>query len=167
MKFHGFQDTDLIPELPEWKKLNGEAFSISDWAFHFVTCKQFIAHASLFYPEFAESHGGVFFKSNLEHLQKTEPHTLENLAKNLTSFVDFQMLVNHRHIIEDLFASAQDAGNATLVQVKFIGKILLDIWGMTLKNQFPHLTVQLELEENEGFDYIITFWAEPKTALST
>lgn len=78
MEFHGFQDINLIPELTEWKKLNGEYFSISDWAFHCITCKMFIAQASIFYPEFVESFGGVFFKSNFEPLQKTEPNTIPN-----------------------------------------------------------------------------------------
>ena len=158
MNYKGYEDTELIPELIEYKKLNSEDFSIDRWLSCNMTTELLIGYSDLFYPDFEEYLGGVFF-ANIEGIK--ESLNSANL-KDRQEFLGLQKLYNHIHIL-DLFVGSDSHDSITDVQVEFIAKTLCNIWGMKLKHDFPHLDIHIEMYglESECLDEVeITFWAE-------
>lgn len=160
MQYHGYEDTDLIPEISEYKRLNGENFCIERWLSCNTTAELMIGYTTLFYPEFEEYLGGVFF-TGIETIKKRY-NPVSGVDND--KLIGLQKFYNHRHIL-DYFAGSDSHATITPIQVEFIGKMLCKIWGMKLKQDFPHLNTHVELFglESEYLDEVeITFWSEPK-----
>lgn len=160
MNYKGYEDTDLIPELKEYKKLNGEDFGIDRWLSCNTTTELFIGFSDLFYPEFEEYLGGVFFAGIEEVKKRFNP--IRGFNRN--EFEKMQRLYNHQHIL-DFFIGSDSHSTISPIQVEFIGKTLCNVWAMKLKQDFPHLDTRVELYDldSEYLDDVqITFWAEPK-----
>lgn len=162
MDFYGYKDTDLIPELSEWQRLNGENFSIAEWMQCNVTTQHCIALASLFSPSFAEYQGGIFYENAIAQVK-------DNLARrgeSQQSILQLQRIYNHEHLI-DLFA---DKETVTKQHLECVGKILVDLWTTILQAKFPHLDVRCELtglDSDDLSDMIVTFWAESKNTMES
>ena len=56
----------LIPELADWRKLNGDQFSIEDWVVCEGDIKFAIGYSILFWPEFIEYDDCVILKSHFD-----------------------------------------------------------------------------------------------------
>ena len=158
MNYKGYEDTDLIPELIEYKKFNSEDFSIDRWLSCNMTTELLIGFSDLLFPDFEEYLGGVFY-AGVEEVKKSF-NPIRGFDRK--EFESLQRLYNHIHIL-DLFISSDSHSSITPVQVEFIGKMLCNVWGMKLKHDFPHLNIHIELYglESEYLDEVeITFWAE-------
>lgn len=162
MNYKGYKDTDLIPEISEYKNLNGEDFCIERWLSCNTTAELLIGYTTLFYPEFEEYLGGVFFAGIDEVKKRFNPKG----DFDRQSFENIQRLYNHRHIL-DLFAGSDSHATITPIQVEFIARMLCEIWAMKLKHDFPHLDTHVQVYDlgSEYLDEVqITFWAEPKAS---
>ena len=86
------KDTDLVPELMEWKECNDDSFSIEDWIAFQATPELMIGFASILWPEFIEINGGVFLKDG--YSEDSFNNWLNHSKGNLRSV---QSVMNHRH----------------------------------------------------------------------
>ena len=159
MKYKGFEDTELITDLQEWKDLNGKDFEIEDWLGFHGSPELTVAYSSVYCPDFEETLGGIFEKNCYRSDNLTD-----YVDKNFHGdFVSYQSFANCRDIIYLLRQTCEVSANAT--QVEFLGNLLERIWGYQLKAEFPHLNTVVKycgLDVNSLEAANITFWAEPK-----
>ena len=159
MEYKGYEDKDLITELPEWKKLNGKDFSIEDWLGFHGSPELTIAYSSVYCPDFEEALGGIFEKDCYR-----PDNLIDYVDKNFDGdCVSYQSFANCRDIIYLLRQTCKISANAT--QVEFLGNLLERIWGYQLKAEFPHLNTAVKycgLDVNSLEEANITFWVEPK-----
>lgn len=153
MQYYGYKDTDLIPELKEWKKLNSDDFSLEAWSNAHSTVESFIALSSIMQPEFVEYQNGIFWKSSFEQAKQL---VNENQKSSLYSFIDLQRLLNNRTVLNFIW---QGEESVTDTQFDCVCKILVKSWTIKLKHDFPHLKTNVKLIDDDG-DALITAWAE-------
>lgn len=150
------KDTDLVPELMEWKKCNDDSFSIEDWIAFQATPELMIGFASILWPEFIEINGGVFLKDG--YSEDSFNNWFNHSEGNLISV---QSVMNHCHV-RDIFQNEKNT-KPSIVQVEYLGKLLVDIWGTKLRRDFPHLNVEIELCDFDGEDEVspsVSFWVQ-------
>lgn len=159
MQYHGYEDTDLIPELKEWKQLNGETFDIPDWMNVHVSPELTIGYSAIFCPEFEEVLGCIFPKN----LNKGS-EIINTIEKHYEGDnVWYQCIENYRYIVDFLYFTIDEPSCPK--QVEFLGKLLEKLWGYQLNAEFPHLKTTVKyygLDINSIEEANITFWAEPK-----
>lgn len=157
MDYYGYKDTDLIPELVDWKKLNGEKFSVEDWGDFHLTPELIIGFTDFFFPKFATFQNGVFFERSISNLQKQQA---EGQWKDL-DIIGLQYVYNHQHILDNFMGESYD--KVTRQQLECVGKILVDVWGLKLRSDFPNLDIHIELQgldSEDDLDIMVVFWAE-------
>jgi len=142
--------TKLVPELADWN--NGNGISIDDW----LSCKGdfqlAIAFSRLFWPDFVEHDGCVFFDGfSLESYRGFMEHCKGDRAS-------VEGVMNHRHLL-DSFAPASDS--ATADQLLYLGGVLRDAWQTKLSRDFPSRRFEVTFDHGSPDDlleYIVTFW---------
>lgn len=153
MQYYGYKDTDLIPELKAWKKLNGDDFSLEAWSNAYSTVESFIALASILQPEFVEYQNGVFWKNSFAKIKKS---ISENEKNQIYSFIELQQLLNNKNVLNFIWQSEE---SVTDTQFDCVCKILVKSWTIKLKHDFPHLKTNVKLIDDDG-NTLITAWAE-------
>lgn len=152
-------DEKLIPELTEWRKNNGNEFSIEDWIICEGNVKFLIAYSLLLWPEFIEHDDCVILKNrfdveNFENWKNTE---------YVKSYGQIESVLNHIHIL-DLFGTDEKRDEVNYKQIVFLGNKLCEIYSAKLKIDFPEKTFIFEFNGNEKFEvkdeYEITFYQE-------
>ena len=159
MKYKGYEDTNLIPDLQGWKDLNGEDYGIEDWIGMHIQSNLTIGYSAIFCPEFEEVLGCIFLKNMYK--DKEIVHMMDKYYEG--DSVWYQSIENYRYIVDFLYFTVDEPTNPA--QVEFIGKLLEKIWGYQLKAEFPHLDTVVKyygLDINSLDEANITFWAEPK-----
>lgn len=161
MEYYGYKDIDLIPELLDWKKLNGDSFSVEEWGDAHLTPELIIGFSHIYFPKFAKFENGVFFANSIPNLKKQRE---SGEWKNLDT-IELQYLFNHQHVL-DYFVGmmGESYDKISRKQLECVGKILVDIWGMKLRSDFPDLNLHIELQglDSEGYleDIVVVFWAK-------
>jgi hypothetical protein len=149
----------LIPELTEWRKFNGEDFSIEDWIISEGNIKFAIAYSILFFPEFIEYDGCVIQKKgfdiqNFENWKNTE---------YINNYSQIESVLNHIHIL-DLFGTDEKRDEINYDQIVFLGNQICEIYSAKLKFDFPEKTFVFKFNGNEKFEatdeYELTFYQE-------
>lgn len=105
-------------------------------------------YASLFYPRFIEVEGVVVFADSYD------PENWRHWRER-GSPVEAAAMVNHRHVVEDLFGAR--AGSDVPEYVDEIGELLAFFWKRAVDHQFPDAAVHVEYA-----DGIVHMWQEPK-----
>lgn len=147
-------EESLIPEIQDWKNVNGEDFTMDDWITNEGTMSLAIGYSHVFWPDFVEHQGCIFFKNHFG---------LDNFNEwtraGLRNFAEIERVINHIHIL-DLFTS-ENQKTITQVQVLYLGRLLKDIYHTKLKALFPEKTFEMYFNDNEIFedllDYQLTF----------
>jgi hypothetical protein len=152
-------DEILIPDLIEWRKLNGKDFTIDDWIANEGNIKFTIAYSLLFWPEFIEYDECVILKNrfdsnNFENWKNTQ--YIENYAQ-------IESVLNHIHIL-DLYGNEEIKDEINYEQIVFLGNKLCEIYSAKLKLDFPEKNFVFNFNCNEvleAFDeYEITFYQQ-------
>ena len=152
-------DEKLIPELSDWRKHNGNEFSIEDWIVSEGNIKFAIAYTKLFWPEFTLYDDCVILKNrfsltNFENWKNTE---------YIKSYSQIESVLNHIHIL-DLFGTDEKRDEVNYEQILFLGNKLCDIYSTKLKVEFPEKRFKFEFNGNEQFketdEYEFTFYQE-------
>ncbi len=151
------KDEKLIPDLKEWRRLNGEDFSIDSWTSFEGNIKLAIGYSLMFWPDFMEHNGCVFTKDGF---------SISNFndwtgATYIKKFAQIERVLNHIHIM-DLF-SGDERNKINFDQIKYLGEKLCKIYAVKLKSDFPNrefiftfnINEELELDE-----YELTFYQE-------
>jgi hypothetical protein len=152
------QEEKLIPDLKEWRILNGEDFSISAWTSNEGNIKLAIGYSFIFWPDFIEHNDCVFIKegfavANFENWVRTE---------YIKQFAQIEKVINHFHII-DLFSSEESRNQISFAQIKYLGEKLCSIYAVKLKSDFPNRQFKVLFNGNEKLEldeYELTFYQE-------
>lgn len=160
------EDEKLIPELTEWRKFNGDEFSIEDWIASEGNIKYTIVYSLIFWPEFIEYDDCVILKNrfdsqNFENWKNTE---------YIKSYSQIESVLNHIHIL-DLYGTDEKRDEINYDQIVFLGNKLCEIYSAKLKIDFPEKKFVFEFNGNEkleAFDeYEITFYQEKNLSRKT
>ncbi len=135
-------DEKLIPELSEWRKLNGSDFSIEDWIISEGNINFSIGYSLLFWPEFIE----------FENWRRSE---------NIKNYAQIESVLNHIHII-DLFGTDEKKDEVNYEQIMFLGNKICEMYRAKLQFEYPEKEFIFEFN---GFvrhlpldEYEITFY---------
>jgi hypothetical protein len=138
----------LIPELPAWN--NGAGISAEDWIGCVGTYELAVGYSLVFWPRFVRVDGLVL----------REGFSPDALASCRTPGADpagVEALMNHLHLA-DLHCSG---AKPTEAQLRYLGRLLKEIYEVKLARDFPDLAFTVEFNDEPGLDlidYQLTFW---------
>ena len=140
----------LVPETQEWN--DGRGIDLLSWIGCIGNLGQAIAYGELFWPEFVEFDGGVFFSG----FSKESYHGF--MAQTDSDRRAVETVMNHRHIL-DLFPGQQ----VRRPQVVYFGRLLREMWAAKLQRDFPGRSIVVSFPEvgvEHLSDYEITIYQE-------
>jgi hypothetical protein len=138
---------DLIAETRDWN--SGSGISIADWIGCIGSVEHAIGYGELFWPEFAELDGCVFFAG----VNEAGYHEFMKQTNGDKRAVE--TVLNHRHIL-DLFSGSQ----ATREQVTYLGRLLREVSAAKLARDFPDRRFVVSFPEEECdslLDFVVSF----------
>jgi hypothetical protein len=141
---------DLIPETQEWN--DGRGIDLDDWIGCVGNYEHAIAYGELFWPDFAEHDGCVFFSGFSEENYRG---FMQQTSGNRQAV---EAVMNHRHIL-DLLSNPEL--KPTQAQVVYLGRLLKEMWTAKLQRDFPcrQFVVSFSEESSEDLmDYEVTFF---------
>ena len=127
----------------EWRKLNGQDFSLLDYIGSAFTAETAIAFTALFLPEFVEHEGGIFFKDVFTPEGFAQWH--ERLGGDIRQS---EKVMSHRHIT-DLFPEGLDS--VGMENLMHLAESLKQSWEARLKMLYPSREFEwfINWDENE------------------
>ena len=143
---------DLIPETRAWN--DGRGIDLDAWIGCVGSFEHAIAYGELFWPDFTEHDGCVFFAGFSE---ESYQGFMEQTSGNRQAV---EAVMNHRHIL-DLFRRPEL--EPTRAQVVYLGRLLKEMWAAKLQRDFPgkRFVVSFSEEDLEDLlDYQVTFFQE-------
>lgn len=150
-------DEKLIPDLADWRKLNGKDFSIEDWLVGEGNVKFAIGYSILFWPEFIEYDDCIIFKN---HFDKNNFENWKN-TDYIKNYAQIESVLNHIHIL-DLFGTDEKKDEVNYEQILFLGNKLCEIYSSKLKIEFPNKEFIFDFNGNENLtaydEYEVTFY---------
>ncbi len=141
---------DLVPETRNWN--GGSGIGIEAWIGCIGSIEHAIGYGELFWPEFVELDGCVFFAG------VTETGYRGFMQQTSGDKRAVEAVLNHRHIL-DLFSGSQSSRE----QVVYLGRLLREVWATKLARDFPdrRFVVSFPEEPSEDLlDYEVTFFQE-------
>lgn len=144
--------SDLIPETRDWN--DGKGIDAAAWLSCVGSFVHAIAYGELFWPDFVEHDGCVFFAGFSE---ASYCGFMEQAKGNKKAV---EAVMNHRHVL-DLFPS--DYANVTKDQMVYLGRLLREIWETKLRRDFPQKTFVVSFAEEPAedlLDYEVTFYQD-------
>jgi hypothetical protein len=96
-------NADQLSDFQQWKKANGDDFSLWDYLFGSANIEIAIAFTKLFWPDFVEHEGGIFL-SEAFNSQIYEQWKIE-LGNDVAAI---EQVMNHQHI-DDILPGAENA----------------------------------------------------------
>jgi hypothetical protein len=146
---------NLVPETREWNDGNG--ISLKAWIACVGSIEHAIAYGELFWPEFVEFDGCVFFGGySAESYRESYQGFMEQTCSNKQAV---EKVMNHRHIL-DLFCCPREP---TREQVVYLGRLLKEMWSAKLQRDFPNKRFVVSFSEERSddlLDYEVTFFQE-------
>jgi hypothetical protein len=143
---------DLVPETQDWNGGNG--IDLLSWVRCVGSIEHAIAYGELFWPDFAEHDGCVFFAGFSE---ESYVGFMQQTGGNRKAV---EAVMNHRHIL-DLFCRPEL--QPTLEQVVYFGRLLKEMWAAKLQRDFPDKRFVVSFPEDPSedlLDYEVTFFQE-------
>jgi hypothetical protein len=144
----------LIPSIPEWKKVNGDDFSIIDWITAEGNAELAVGYLKLFFPDYIEYKGGIFLST---HFSEDSYNKWEGATE---SKKDLESSMNHVHIL-DFFGTNEAKDKVTREQLSFIGNQLKQIWELKLHRDFPSKVFKVDFyipSDGDLIEYQLTFY---------
>lgn len=144
-------NTEQLLNFQQWKQANGNDFSIFDYLFGVANVEVAIAFSKLFWPDFVEYKGGIFWTEafNIEIYQQWK----EKLGNDINAI---ERMMNHHHI-DDLLPGAEKVGIDNLY---YLGNTIAQMWSSRLKLVYPDRTFQVDCDRDE-YTVVITFHQIP------
>ncbi|MCC3518720.1 hypothetical protein [Microcoleus sp. PH2017_18_LLB_O_A] len=121
-------NADKLIDFQQWKKANGDDFSLWDYLFGSANIEIAIAFTKLFWPDFVEHEGGIFL-SEAFNSQIYEQWKIE-LGNDVAAI---EQVMNHQHV-DDILPGAQNASSDNLL---YLGQALAQMWESRLKSLYP------------------------------
>ena len=146
---------DLVLETREWN--GGAGMSVADWIGCVGGFEHAIGYGELFWPDFVELDGCVFFAGVSEAGYRG---FLDQTGGDKRAV---EAVLNHRHVL-DLFADARP----TREQVVYLGRLLREVWAAKLARDFPGRRFVVAFAEQGCealLDYEVTFYQDDAEAI--
>ncbi|MBD0314129.1 MAG: hypothetical protein ICV86_15100 [Microcoleus sp. T3-bin5] len=145
-----YLNADKLSDFQQWKKANGDDFSLWDYLFGAANIEIAIAFTKLFWPDFVEHEGGIFlseaFNSEIYEQWKIE------LGNDIAAI---EQVMNHQHV-DDILPGAQNASTDNLL---YLGQALAQMWESRLKSLYPQRRFQVKCS-GEEHTVVVTFFQE-------
>jgi hypothetical protein len=138
----------LVPETRDWN--GGSGISVADWIGCVGSVEHAIGYGELFWPEFAELDGCVFFAG------VTEDGYQGFMQQTGGDKRAVEAVLNHRHVL-DLFPGAASSRE----QVVYLGRLLQEMWAAKLARDFPTRRFVVSFPEDGCaglLDYEVSFY---------
>ena len=116
----------LIPETREWNE--GRGIDLLSWVGCVGSFEHAIAYGELFWPEFVEFDGCIFFAGFSEESYRG---FMAQYGENKQAV---EAVMSHRHILD--FFSQKDP-EPTRPQVGYLARLLKEMWSAKLRRDFP------------------------------
>jgi hypothetical protein len=140
-------NTDRMSEFQQWKKANGDDFSIWDYLSGVANVEMALAFTKLFWPDFIEHDEGIFlaeaFNQDIYEQWKAE------LGNDIAAI---EQVMNHQHI-DDLLPGAESVGIDNLFS---LGQVIQQMWKNRLKSCYPAQDFQVFCNKDE-YTVVVTF----------
>ncbi|MBE9094266.1 hypothetical protein [Tychonema sp. LEGE 07203] len=143
-------NADQLSDFQQWKKANGDDFSLWDYLFGSANIEIAIAFTKLFWPDFVEHEGGIFL-SEAFNSQIYEQWKIE-LGNDVAAI---EQVMNHQHI-DDILPGAQNASSDNLL---YLGQALAQMWESRLKSLYPQRRFQVKCDRDED-TVVVTFFQD-------
>lgn len=143
---------DLVPETRAWN--NGTGIDLESWISSVGSIDHAIAYGELFWPEFKEFDGCIFFADFSQDAYRGF------LVQTKGDKQAVEAVMNHRHIV-DLFCGREP--RPTREQLVYFGRLLKEMWTAKLQRDFPGRRFVVSFTEkpsNDLLDYEISFFQE-------
>ena len=138
----------LIPELPQWN--NGAGIHPQAWIECVGNYELATGYSLIFWPKFVQFSGYVlrdgFSEESLRGFEKATD----------CDRVAVEAVMNHLHIA-DVHCNVEP----TEGQLRYLGRVLKDIYEVKLSRDFPDLRFSVSFNDEPGLDpvdYELTFW---------
>jgi hypothetical protein len=142
----------LIPELPAWN--NGAGIAPADWISCVGNYQLAVGYSLIFWPRFVLFEGYLLY----EGFSEESLRGFEKMTKGNRTAVEAVM--NHIHMV-DIHCNDVDAREE---QLRYLGRVLKDIYTLKLKADFPDLNITVAFNDEAGLDpldYELTFFQSP------
>jgi hypothetical protein len=140
-------NTERMSDFQQWKKANGDDFSIWNYLSGVTTVEMALAFTTLFWPDFVEHDCGIFlaeaFNQELYEQWKAE------LGNDIAAI---ERVMNHQHI-DDLLPGAEGVGIDNLF---YLGQVIQQMWKNRLKSGYPDRSFQVLCNQDE-YTVVVTF----------
>lgn len=140
--------TALIPELPKWNE--GAGIEPQAWIECVGNYELASGYSLIFWPSFVRFENYVLHDGfSVESLRGFEDMTKGNR-------IAIEAVMNHVHIA-DIHCNVE----ATEAQLRYLGRILKDIWDTKLRRDFPDIRFEVSFNDEPDLypvDYELTFW---------
>jgi hypothetical protein len=143
-------NADKLSDFQQWKKANGDDFSLWDYLFGAANIEIAIAFTKLFWPDFVEHEGGIFL-SEAFNSQIYEQWKIE-LGNDVAGI---EQVMNHQHV-DDILPGAQNASTDNLL---YLGQALAQMWESRLKSLYPQRRFQVKCDRDEH-TVVVTFFQD-------
>jgi hypothetical protein len=146
---------ELVPETRDWNE--GRGIELASWISGVGGFEHAIGYGELFWPDFVEHGGGVFFAESFS--EESYGGFMRQTGDNLRAV---ESVMNHRHIL-DLFCDRDAPPSRD--QIIYVGRLLKEIWGAKLQRDFPDRRFAVSFPEEPSDDllsYEITFFQDPE-----
>ncbi len=140
-------NTDEMSDFQQWKKVNGDDFSIWDYLSGVASIEMALAFTKLFWPDFVEHDGGIFLAEafNQEIYEQWKAELGDDIAA-------IERVMNHQHI-NDLLSGAENVGIDNLFA---LGQVIKQMWENRLKSCYPAQDFQVSCNQDE-YTVVVTF----------
>lgn len=143
-------NADQLSDFQQWKKANGDDFSLWDYLFGSANIEIAIAFTKLFWPDFVEHEGGIFLSEAFDS-QIYEQWKIE-LGNDVAAI---EQVMNHQHV-DDILPGAQNASSDNLL---YLGQALAQMWESRLKSLYPQRRFQVKCDRDED-TVVVTFFQD-------
>ncbi len=140
--------TNEMSEFQQWKKANGDDFSLWDYLSGVANVEVALAFTKLFCPDLVEHDGGIFLSEafNQEIYEQWKAELRNDIAA-------IERVMNHQHI-DDLLPGAESVGIDNLL---YLGQVIRQMWDNHLKARYPERDFQVSCNQDE-YTVVVTFY---------
>jgi len=138
---------DTLFDFQEWRRINGDSFSLIDYIFVKSNTEVAIAYTKLFWPDLIEHEGGYFLNDFFD--ESTYLQWRKELGGNIYKI---ERVMNHIHI-EDLFQNLEKVDQSSML---FLGKKISEMWSARLSTLYPSVEFYVTCEQ-EDYATILSF----------
>ena len=132
---------EQLLDFQQWKKVNGDDFSLWDYLFGVSNVEIAIAFTKLFWPDLIECEGGIFLAAAFN--PEIYAQWKAKFGNDITSI---ERAINHQHV-DDILPGAEQVGMDNLY---YLGDAIAQMWQSRLKSLYPERRFEVCCNRDEN-----------------